>query len=136
MTMPAISLHQPWASLVAVGAKKIETRSWKPSLVLEGERIAIHAAQKLYSDPGSDFNNLVAKYLGDDWEETVPRGEVVATATLMGRFRITRMDLPEGDELSLGDYASGRWGWRLADVAPLDPPKPARGYQGIWTWRE
>lgn len=26
--MKALTLHQPWASLVAVGAKKIETRSW------------------------------------------------------------------------------------------------------------
>ena len=43
--MKAISLWQPWASLIACEAKRIETRSWKPPQSLIGERIAIHAAQ-------------------------------------------------------------------------------------------
>ena len=29
MKIKAISLWQPWANLIAVGAKKYETRSWK-----------------------------------------------------------------------------------------------------------
>ena len=41
--MRAITLHQPWASLIAVGAKTIETRSWKPPQSAIGERLAIHA---------------------------------------------------------------------------------------------
>lgn len=43
--MKALTLHQPWATLVAAGAKTIETRFWKPNGVLLGERIAIHAAK-------------------------------------------------------------------------------------------
>jgi hypothetical protein len=31
LMMPAISLWQPWASLIAVGIKPFETRSWAPS---------------------------------------------------------------------------------------------------------
>ncbi len=28
--MKAISIHQPWASIIALGEKHYETRNWKP----------------------------------------------------------------------------------------------------------
>lgn len=43
--MKAISLWQPWASLIACGAKPFETRHWAPPRDLIGHRIAIHAAR-------------------------------------------------------------------------------------------
>ncbi len=39
--MKALTLHQPWAHLVAIGAKRIETRSWATSY---RGRLAIHAS--------------------------------------------------------------------------------------------
>lgn len=45
--MKAISLWQPWASLIACRAKVFETRSWAPPLQLIGGPIAIHAAKKV-----------------------------------------------------------------------------------------
>lgn len=45
--MKAISLWQPWASLIACGAKPYETRSWAPSVSMIGQPIAIHAAKKI-----------------------------------------------------------------------------------------
>lgn len=42
--MRAITLTQPWATLVAIGAKRIETRSWATSY---RGRLAIHAAKGL-----------------------------------------------------------------------------------------
>ncbi|MHB1773386.1 MAG: ASCH domain-containing protein [Acidimicrobiales bacterium] len=39
--MKALSLHQPWASLIAIGVKKVETRHWTTSY--RGP-LAIHAA--------------------------------------------------------------------------------------------
>ena len=47
--MKAISLTQPWATLVAIGAKQIETRSW--GTPYRGE-LAIHAAKGLGSVGG------------------------------------------------------------------------------------
>jgi hypothetical protein len=43
--MKALTLHQPWASLIALGVKTIETRSWAcpPSLI--GQPLAIHAGK-------------------------------------------------------------------------------------------
>jgi activating signal cointegrator 1 len=46
----AISLWQPWASLIACGAKPFETRHWAPPRDLIGATIAIHAAKKIDKD--------------------------------------------------------------------------------------
>ena len=44
--MKALTLYQPWASLIAVGAKTIETRGYRPPSTLKlGERFAIHAGK-------------------------------------------------------------------------------------------
>lgn len=48
--MKAISLWQPWASLIACGAKPFETRHWAPPRDLIGTTIAIHAAKKIDKD--------------------------------------------------------------------------------------
>src|SRR3954451_22243677 len=42
ITIPALTLTQPWATLVAIGAKQIETRSWGTSY---RGWLAIHAAK-------------------------------------------------------------------------------------------
>ena len=44
--MHAISLWQPYASLIADGVKTKETRSWFPSREALGKRIAIHASKR------------------------------------------------------------------------------------------
>jgi activating signal cointegrator 1 len=43
----AISLWQPWATLIALGEKKFETRSW---LTNYRGQIAIHAAKRMEPD--------------------------------------------------------------------------------------
>lgn len=37
------------------------------------------------------------------------------------------------DQLPLGQYDPGRWGWLLTNPEPCEPV-PARGRQGVWTW--
>lgn len=43
--MKAISIWQPHASLLLLGAKPFETRSWPVPKALIGQRVAIHAAK-------------------------------------------------------------------------------------------
>lgn len=45
--MKALSLHQPWASLIAEGVKTIETRSWRAPQSMVGQRFAVHAAKRM-----------------------------------------------------------------------------------------
>lgn len=89
--MKAITLWQPWASLLACGAKQYETRSWETSY--RGP-IAIHAAKK---DPcripllGMEaFEAATKKALekaGFTWC-LLPTGCVIATAELVNCWRI------------------------------------------------
>lgn len=98
--MPALTLWQPWASLIAEGVKVIETRSWAAPTSLIGERIAIHAAAKRPPDtwanetpsaPWLDLDVMAKHYLVDEASDvpgmfrhrwTGPLGAVVAIARL------------------------------------------------------
>ena len=114
--MRAISLHQPWATLVAIGAKKIETRHWATDY--RGE-LLIHAARN-QRYVGIDFDSplgKVATELGSEWQEMV--GKTLRRAGFEpGRvsFRFGPMD-PEGfNPLPLGAFVAR---CRLADCLPI-----------------
>ena len=79
--MRALTLTQPWASLVAVGAKRIETRNWSTSY---RGKLAIHAA-KTQPREARDFarSELVRRYLAHQ-PLTLPLGKVLAVTTLLG----------------------------------------------------
>jgi hypothetical protein len=44
--MKALTVWQPWATLIAISAKPYEFRGWKPPQSLVGQRIAIHAGAR------------------------------------------------------------------------------------------
>lgn len=44
--MKALTVWQPWASLIIAGAKPYEFRSWRPPLGLIGQRLAIHGGAR------------------------------------------------------------------------------------------
>lgn len=149
--MKAISLYQPWASLVAIGAKRIETRSWATN---HRGSLAIHAAQlfpkwarDLCGDDPYTFDLVKGGYKSP---ETLPRGAVVATCSIIsclliqadglyfvadrGRIRVKVYELPAEPELSFGDFTPGRWAWMLKGQKQLSVPVTAKGHQGLWNW--
>lgn len=130
-----LSLTQPWASLVAFGAKTIETRSW--SSPYRGE-VAVHAAKGfpreaveqtfLHPFAGVLFANGVLK------PAQLPRGEIVAVARLADciETRAVSCDGRPPHERAFGDFGPGRWAWLLADVQALRQPVPCKGALGLW----
>ena len=138
LIIKAISLHQPWASLIAALAKTIETRRWAPPYGIVGTQIAIHAAQQLVQLPNKthrQHNEYVAHALGPNWHDSAPRGAVVAIATLQSAEQVDEFTkLPDNPELLFGDYSVGRWMWKLDDIVPLTTTYPCRGRQSFWNW--
>jgi hypothetical protein len=125
--MKAISLWQPWASAIALGLKRIETRHW--STTYRG-RIAIHAAlrwdrrQREFAETERTLGRLHAK---------LSFGAVVAIARLVSVQRTDELasELTPIERL-YGDYAPGRFGWLLADIQRIEQPVPYRGHQGLF----
>lgn len=134
--MKAITLTQPWATLVALGAKRIETRSWRTDY--QGP-LAIHAA-KSYPKWARNlckvepFKSALAP-LGVHFEPADYLGMVVAVCELENVFSVSCLGVDE-PERSFGDYSAGRWAWMLARVKPLAVPIPAKGALGLWEWRQ
>lgn len=124
--MKAISLWQPWASYIAVGAKRFETRSW-------GTRyrgsLAIHAAKRPLTELERD---LLEEWPLPFGARDVPLGALVATANLVDCFEMQRDEGPDKRETALGDWFPGRFAWALIDVRPLAVPIPYRGAQGLF----
>lgn len=151
--MKALPLWQPWSSLVALGAKRVETRGYPPwELGLRaGQRIAIHATKgglakreelEWLTEHGEAFRTLGAELLDGfgtikQIAEALPRGAVICTCLLDRASRITvesAAALRDRDpaEHSYGDYTPGRWAWVLKDVERLPEPVPFRGSQGAF----
>ncbi len=151
--MRAITLWQPWASLIAEGHKTIETRTHNRFRCLVGQRIAIHAAKR-FDGIGCDVIRRNAAFGGKELPEELllllknrdesawPYGVVLCTVLVGG----ARWFTPSADSIEAGieqrlsaealSPVSGQFGLLLYDVKLIVPPVRARGHQGIWEWNE
>jgi hypothetical protein len=152
--MRALTLTQPWATLIACGAKRIETRSW--STGFRGV-LAIHAAKGLGPVGGKrgfqeqcatpPFDCALGKHLEDCGAmvsarkagDAIPLGAIVATVRLVDVKRINLALRAEvlaqtitPFEIEFGDYADGRYAWFLEDVHTLPEPVYCNGALSLW----
>lgn len=125
--MKAISLWQPWASAIALGHKRVETRHWTTKY--RGP-IAICAARRWLPDQ-REFA-AVERTLGR-LPARLPFGAIVAVAQLVD-VRSTDELKPEVSAIErlYGNYEPGRFGWLLEDIEPLEEPIPVLGRQGLF----
>lgn len=144
--MKAISILQPWATLMVIGAKKIETRSWYTS---HRGPLAIHASlgdawlHKLFSREPFYRHLREAGYTNAD---ALPRGAIIGEVHITDCRRIVTRETPltkmidkrvlihppTGDELAFGDFTPGRYAW-MSERAHLYPwPIPAKGQLSLW----
>ena len=129
--MRAISLHQPWATLVALGIKQTETRHWPTDY---RGRLAIHAAKK-WDASCREAAARFAKAHPEHAEVLLapPRGAVVCVVELVDCYEF-RANLPayvtEAD-YEAGSMNPGRFGWRLTGPQPISPI-PEKGRQRFW----
>lgn len=121
--MKAISLWQPWASAMALGRKRLETRGWSTNY--RGP-LLIHAAKR-WTRAEREFADLM------DMPADLPLGALVAVGHLSGTFRADVANLPLSDlERSWGDFSAGRFAWFFVEIRPLPEPIQFRGAQGFF----
>lgn len=127
--MKAITLWQPWASLIASGLKTIETRSWKTEY---RGLLAIHAAARIETDGRRKFPTI-----------PVPTRCVLAICELTAVKKMNsdyvkrHMARPDGQG-KYGNFAVGRYGWELRLLRSLEasPVRSVKGEMGLWNWNE
>ena len=159
--MRALTLRQPWATLVVLGEKRIETRAFRPVTALQpGDWFAVHASATAADLRGlhtlRTFERVLGRHGFNQWAE-LPLGALVGfawyggaatTETLLAARQLT----DRGDQVRralagwpvplsyseqcFGDYSIGRWGWLLPEARRLQQPVACRGAQGIWTLPE
>jgi hypothetical protein len=136
--MKALTLTQPWASLVALGEKRIETRSWRSNY--RGP-LAIHAAglypgwaKKLErQEPFSSALSPGGIYCYPE----LSCGSVLCIVQLLDIYPIVNVrDQLSEKERAFGNYADGRFAWMLsAPVEKFDPCRfPFMGHLRLWNW--
>lgn len=137
--MKALSLWQPWATLIAIGAKQYETRHWSTSY---RGLLAIHAAKRppKQSEITDDISAALLRH--GERLDRLPLGAVLCIVRLTDVVPVEQvLEMAQADwrikneEIHFGNYAPGRFAWRLEVVRVAPDPIPARGAQGLWTWQ-
>lgn len=144
--MKVLSLLQPWASLVVMGAKKIETRSWNTKyrgpLLIHASLGKKPAHREITMDFQQEFYSLqIPKY------EDLPFGAIIGSVNLRHcvkseycfegnkfewtDYKCTGQTLT-AQEIAFGDYSPERYGWLLTDACRFKTPIPAKGALSIW----
>jgi hypothetical protein len=157
MILRALTIYQPWASLIAIGAKPYEFRKWPAPAYVIGARVVIHAAAR----PVRREEVLDVLQRCDGKDGPPPVIPEIAVPFLEGLMRIfdsthssqkpgrTMLPLSAGlcsavldvpvRAVDLHPADSDRvdhhiWAWPLTDVQVFEKPIEARGAQGFWTW--
>lgn len=128
--MIALTIWQPWASLIAEGLKPVENRDWKRDSLV-GKRIAIHAGKVFDVDAAHGLMGRTGRVRSVVRDSQSVRGAIVATA-VVSDFVTEFSNLTSVEMLAIRPWFTGPFGWILRDVRKFDPVT-CRGAQGLWT---
>lgn len=151
--MRALTIWQPWASLIIAGAKPYEFRGWPAPKFVQGERIAIHAgARKVKREEIADLilrlrggeawttalRPAIAMPLLERWHANpgaLPLSSVLGSAVLGTPVLSWKVVGEFGHVVNDSDRDEhANWAWPLTDIVPMEPIVPATGAQGFWRW--
>lgn len=148
--MKAISLWQPWASLMAAGIKKLETRGRLTHF--RGE-LAICSAQRRYQckELSPNLQRIVYQHrdkliitqrLGEEISQGLPYGQVLAVVEVwecyptssftVGDWNPMNPFVISSEEHACGDFRAGRFAWLTRNCRRLPAAVPVTGRQGFF----
>src|SRR5579863_7302068 len=149
--MKLLSLWEPWATLMALGKKRIETRSWDTSyrgwLAIQASKGGLSQAdlqsqcfENSFYIALMDFAPFRAEVEAatrrKGWiKEVFPHGCIVAVVRLGTCWPTEQLDraLPGIADLErdFGNYEPGRWAWVTSELFRLPEPIPFKAKQGL-----
>lgn len=150
--MKALTIWQPWASLIMIGAKPYEFRSWLAPRSIVGKRIVIHAGARATRQ--DEFDDLIERLRNPEmaWStclkadvalpfllqhygpSKLPLGAGLGTAVVGVSREGSHIAKEFGGDPSLYSNLPDNWGWPLAEIEAFSAPVPMSGMQGLWNW--
>lgn len=128
--MKAISLWQPWASLIVMGEKEYETRGWwtgyrGPLLIHAAKRKHITEMAELL-DYGDEYANAMRVFAEIDFDDLkdsakriikeMPFGKIIGRVDLVDCIKTDKIVAQISEkERDFGNYETGRYAWKLAN---------------------
>jgi hypothetical protein len=138
------TVKQPYADLLAIGAKRYETRAkptkYRGPVVIHAGKDSLEYAvlmteTEVVSDSGSWHKRRdairaaldIANLAGD-----IPFGKIIAYADIVGCYPVEDIKhLTTDDERLFGNWTPGRYAWEIKHVRRVKP-FPYRGQLGLW----
>lgn len=133
--MKAISLWEPWATLMALGLKTIETRHWptkyKGDLLICAAKGGLTKAQMKEIMGKKGFFETFGLDLS-----ILNFGKAVCVVSLVACEKIDEdlikvVERLPADEKHFGDYTPGRYAWITRDFSRIEPFE-VKGRQGFF----
>lgn len=126
--MKAISIKQPWASLIVNGYKEYEFRSWNTKF---RGKVYIHASKEVEKESLQRFEQLGLNY---------PTGQIIGSAVITNCIPITKefeTALIEENPLVYGarENRTG-YAFQMESIQKFEHPVPMKGMLGFWNVAE
>ena len=147
--MKALTIKQPYASLIVEGIKDIENRTWKTNY---RGRILIHAGKDnliknlRYGDDITCLNNKQLEYITNNKHNDIINKELI-TGAIIGSVEIVDCVInhpsiwaEKGESIYIGEYGHNEnykpiYNWVLANPILFDEPiTNVKGKLGFWDY--
>lgn len=155
----ALTIHAPWANLIALQKKRFETRGWdtkyrgkivihvgrnrdglrflSKELAVQKQGLPMQPAAQAMIDTFEASDRYSTPFTPEQLLPVLGCG--IAVADLVGCHRMTYSELHDHSpevmtERFFGFWSSGRYAWELKNVQLFVQPVPAKGLQRLWNW--
>ena len=125
--MKALTIKQPWATLIMQGDKRFEFRSWQTKY--RGD-LLIHA--------GKGIDKEAMKRLEKNTRSSVPYGKILGKVKLVDCIKMSpefkELLLKENSDIYTKSSFQENYGWRVSYVEVFENPIDAKGHLSLWEY--
>lgn len=125
--MKALTIKQPWATLIMQGDKRFEFRSWQTKY--RGD-LLIHAGKGI----DKEAMKRLEKYL----PEELPYGKILGKVKLVDCIKMSpefkELLLKENSDIYTKSSFKENYGWQVSDVEVFKDTIEAKGHLSLWEY--
>ena len=125
--MKALTIKQPWATLIMQGDKRFEFRSWQTKY--RGD-LLIHAGK------GIDKEGMkrLQKYLSEELQYGKILGKVKLVDCIKMSPEFKELLLKENSDIYTKSSFQENYVWQVSDVEVFENPIDAKGHLSLWEY--